>query len=30
MAIPNDGGHIAIIKDPQGAVTGFAQYSKKD
>lgn len=29
MAIPNDGGHIAIIKDPQGVTTGLAQYVKK-
>ncbi len=29
MAIPNDGGHIAIIKDPQGVATGLAQYTKK-
>ena len=28
--IPNDGGYIAIIKDPQGIVTGLAQYAKKD
>ena len=30
MAIPNDGGRIAIIKDPQGVATGLAQYTKKD
>ena len=30
MAIPNDGGRIAIIKDPQGVATGLAQYKKKD
>jgi len=30
MALPNDGGHIAIIKDPQGVATGLAQYTKKD
>lgn len=30
MSIPNDGGRIAIIKDPQGAVTGLAQYNKKE
>ena len=29
MAIPNDGGRIAIIKDPQGVATGLAQYTKK-
>ena len=28
--IPNDGGRIAIIKDPQGVATGLAQYKKKD
>lgn len=28
--IPNDGGRIAIIKDPQGVATGLAQYTKKD
>ena len=27
--IPNDGGRIAIIKDPQGVATGLAQYKKK-
>ena len=27
--IPNDGGRIAIIKDPQGVATGLAQYAKK-
>ena len=27
--IPNDGGRIAIIKDPQGIATGLAQYKKK-
>jgi uncharacterized protein len=26
--IPNDGGRIAIIKDPQGVATGLAQYKK--
>ncbi|WP_395743873.1 VOC family protein [Prosthecobacter sp.] len=30
MAIPNDGGRIAIIKDPQGVATGLAQYVKKE
>ena len=35
MAIPGSeeagvGGHIAIIKDPQGVMTGLAQYTKKD
>ena len=30
MALPEDGGHIAIIKDPQGVATGLAQYKKKD
>ena len=30
MALPNDGGHIAIIKDPQGLATGLAQYKKCD
>ena len=30
MPIPNDGGRIAIIKDPQGVATGLAQYTKKD
>lgn len=29
MALPEDGGHIAVIKDPQGAITGLAQYAKK-
>lgn len=29
-ALPEDGGHIAIIQDPQGVVTGLAQYAKKD
>ena len=28
--LPNDGGRIAIIKDPQGIATGLAQYNKKD
>lgn len=28
MALPGDGGHIAIIKDPQGLATGLAQYRK--
>ena len=26
MDIPNDGGRIAIIKDPQEVMTGLAQY----
>ena len=26
--IPNDGGRIAVIKDPQGLATGLAQYKK--
>ncbi len=26
MPLPNDGGHIAIISDPQGVATGLAQY----
>ena len=30
MPIPNDGGRIAIIKDPQGVATGLAQYTRKD
>ena len=29
MPLPNDGGRIAIIKDPQGVMTGLAQYNKK-
>jgi predicted enzyme related to lactoylglutathione lyase len=29
MPLPEDSGHIAIIKDPQGIVTGLAQYNKK-
>lgn len=29
-ALPGDGGHIAVIKDPQGTLTGLAQYKKKD
>ncbi len=28
MDLPNDGGRIAIIKDPQGIATGLAQYKK--
>jgi predicted enzyme related to lactoylglutathione lyase len=28
--IPNDGGRIAIIQDPQGVATGLAQYKKCD
>ncbi|MDA0814016.1 MAG: VOC family protein [Verrucomicrobia bacterium] len=28
MALPQDGGHIAIIKDLQGVATGLAQYKK--
>jgi predicted enzyme related to lactoylglutathione lyase len=28
MPLPEDGGHIAIIKDPQGVMTGLAQYKK--
>ena len=28
-ALPDDGGRIAIIKDPHGIMTGLAQYSKK-
>jgi predicted enzyme related to lactoylglutathione lyase len=30
MTLPNDGGRIAIIKDPQSVATGLAQYKKKD
>lgn len=30
MDIPNNGGRIAIIKDPQSVATGLAQYTKKD
>lgn len=30
MPLPEDSGHIAIIKDPQGVMTGLAQYAKKD
>ncbi|MFZ4767774.1 MAG: VOC family protein [Roseimicrobium sp.] len=30
MALPGDGGHIAIIKDPQGLLTGLAQYAKSE
>jgi predicted enzyme related to lactoylglutathione lyase len=29
IALPEDGGHIAIIKDPQGVATGLAQYPPK-
>lgn len=29
MPLPEDGGRIAIIKDPQGAMTGLAQYKCK-
>lgn len=29
MAIPNEGGRIAFIKDPQGVATGLAQYTRK-
>ena len=29
MPLPEDSGRIAIIKDPQGIVTGLAQYNKK-
>lgn len=29
MPLPNDGGRIAIIIDPQGVATGLAQYAKK-
>jgi uncharacterized protein len=27
--IPNDGGRIAIIQDPQGVKTGLAQYKRR-
>lgn len=30
MALPEDSGRIAIIKDPQGVMTGLAQYNKKE
>lgn len=30
MEIPNDGGRIAIIMDPQGVATGLAQYKKRN
>ena len=30
MPLPEDSGRIAIIKDPQGVMTGLAQYAKKE
>ncbi len=30
MPLPEDCGRIAIIKDPQGVMTGLAQYSKME
>ncbi|MGC4016574.1 MAG: VOC family protein [Luteolibacter sp.] len=30
MPLPEDSGHIAIIQDPQGVMTGLAQYNKKE
>lgn len=28
--LPEDGGFMAVIKDPTGSVTGLCQYNKKD
>lgn len=30
MPLPDECGRIAVIKDPQGVMTGLAQYTKKE
>ena len=30
IPLPDECGRIAVIKDPQGVVTGLAQYTKKE